>query len=134
VKQQEDDVKKRQKAEARELKAAASLRKKQQLADAKATRESAKIERQKERDAKAERLAHARREKQHQKDAANPTEALQLSQRGKRTTSKKSASKSQCRKRVVGVASGGNVAEPASTPPPKQSSRGRTIRVPSKYQ
>jgi hypothetical protein len=86
---QEEALRRQQKAEQKEIKAAATAYKKQQLAAAKEAREIAKLVKEKERQAKAERLAHARREKQQQKDAATAAKALQLSKRGNQTTLKK---------------------------------------------
>jgi hypothetical protein len=71
VKQQEAEEEKLQKSHCKELKAAAALYKKQQLAEAKAERERVKIVKQREREQKTERLAAFQAKKQRQKDAAN---------------------------------------------------------------
>ena len=64
VKQQEAEGEKLQKSRRKELKAAAALYKKEQLAEAKAERERVKVVKQREQEQKAKRLAASRVEKQ----------------------------------------------------------------------
>jgi hypothetical protein len=122
-----------QKANAKELKAAAKLYKKKIQEEKRVARERAKVVREKEKAEKAERLAHARREKQQQKDAANATKALQLSQRGKRPALKKPAPKKRRGRRVVGAAGGATPAPAPAAPSPPTTSYGRPIKVLSKF-
>jgi hypothetical protein len=133
VREREEQELQLQKANAKELKAAAKLYKKNIQEEKRVARERAKIVREKEKAEKAKRLAHARREKQQQKDAANATKALQLSQRGKRPASKKPTPKKSRRRRVVGAASGAAPAPAPSAPSLPKTSYGRSINLPSKF-
>jgi hypothetical protein len=130
AKQHEDELKK---AEMRELRAANKLFKEKVAQEKRVERQRAKVVREKEKAEKAERAAHARHEKQQQKEAANAAKAIQLSQRGKRPASKKPALKKPSRRRVIAAGSSSAAAPEPTLPPPKTTSRGRTINVPSKF-
>jgi hypothetical protein len=133
TKQQQEEAETRRKLEARELRAAAALYKKQQLEARKLEREKVKEVKQKEREEKAKRLAASRAEKQHQKEAENTQKALQLSQRAKRPASPKTAPKNKRARGAVGVQRGEEVGEAAPTELPKLTTRGRQIRKPRKF-
>jgi hypothetical protein len=132
VKQQEAEEEKLQKSCCKELKAAAALYKKQQLAEAMAEQERVKIVKQREQEQKTERLAASQVKRKHQKDAANAQKALQLSQRGKKPASQKSASKP---KRVCCAVEVQDRMEAAEATPAAllKSSQTRTIKAPNRY-
>ncbi|KAF1942974.1 hypothetical protein EJ02DRAFT_344354, partial [Clathrospora elynae] len=87
VKQMEKEAEKLQKAETKQLKAAATLYKKKMAEEAKAVQRMAKEAREKDRAAAAAEATASKAQKQQEKDAANTVKAVQLSQRGKRSAS-----------------------------------------------
>jgi hypothetical protein len=133
VREREEQELQLQKANTKELKAAAKLYKKKIQEEKRVARERAKMVREKEKVERAERLAHARREKQQQKHAINATKALQLSQRSKRPASKKPILKKSRRRRVVGAASGATPAPAPPPPSPPKTASGRKVNLPSKF-
>ena len=78
---------------------------------------------------KAEQAA----EKQRQKEARNAAKAIQLSQKGKRKASTVPIQKQKRQKRAGDDAGGDIDAEVPPTPPPITTSRGRNIKLPSKF-
>jgi hypothetical protein len=108
-----------QKSRRKELKTAASLYKKQQLAEAKVEQQRLKEVKKQERDAAAAQHNAAKTQKQQERNAVNTQKALQLSQRGKRPASQKNASKSKCGHGAEQVQEGAEAA-PALPAPPKQ--------------
>ena len=78
---------------------------------------------------KAERAA----EKQQQKEARNAAKAIQLSQKGKRKASTVPIQKQKRQKRVGDDAGGDIDAQVLPTTPPITTSRGRNIKLPSKF-
>jgi hypothetical protein len=134
TKQQQEEAETCRKLEARELRAAAALYKKQQLKARKLERERVKKVKQKEREEKAERLAASRAKKQRQKEAENTQKALQLSQRAKRPASRETAPKNKRARGAVGVQGSKEVGKAAPTEPPKLTTRGRQIKKPHKFE
>ena len=129
VKEQEEREEKLQKAEAKELKAAATLYKQKIAEERRVARERAKVVREEEKAEKAAQSA-ARRE------AQNAAKAIQLSQKGKRQASKPPARKprkKQAVERHGGTAESSGGGESASEPPPKTTRRGRNVNLPSKF-
>ncbi|KAF7570014.1 hypothetical protein PtrM4_100160 [Pyrenophora tritici-repentis] len=88
VNRQEEEAEKLQKAQTKELKAAAALYKKKIAEEAKVLRESAKEARAEERKKAAEEAAARRTQKEQEKRDRDSQKALQQSQRGKRAASK----------------------------------------------
>jgi hypothetical protein len=132
IKQHEAELEKLQKSHDRELKAAATLYKKQQAAAAKEAREIEKKERKIKAQAKAVELAAARALKKQQREAATSQISRDTLNKDKRKASRTPAKNPTKRRRVVGARS--SVA-PAPEPPaaPPKTTRTRSIRPPNKY-
>jgi hypothetical protein len=88
VKQQQEEAEKLQKAQTKELKAAASLYKSKIAAEAKALRETAKEARAEDRRKAAEQRAIQKEIKEQEKRDRDSQKAIQQAQRGKRAASK----------------------------------------------
>jgi hypothetical protein len=114
------------KVEMRELRASNKLYYQRLAEEKRLERERAKVVREKERAKKAA-------EKQRQKEERDCQKAIQTSQTGKRKASRVPAPENKRQKR----SSGGVAARVAHTrspsPPPRITSRGRSIKIPSKF-
>ncbi|KAH3991532.1 hypothetical protein HBI56_220310 [Parastagonospora nodorum] len=115
-----------QKSKLKELRESAKLLKKREAEERRVAREEAKVVREKE---KAEKQA----EREHQKQQRNAEKAIQLSQRGKRKASQAVSSKEKRQKRVGDAAGSIQVPPAPSPPPPRVTSRGRNVKLPSKF-
>jgi hypothetical protein len=133
VREQLEKEERRPKAEAKDLKAAATLFKQNIAEEKRVARDAAKTEREKEKVEKVEQAAERQRQKEAEKQAAAGAKALQLSQRGKRPASKQLARETKRVKTRSGVRSGSVVPQAAPPPPPKTTRRGRNVKLPSKY-
>ena len=123
-----------QKKRQREERAAAAAYKKQIAQAAREARERTRMVRQQERAARATQLAATRAQKARDRAAAAAQKA-----RDRQNTTKRKASSTQNRKktkrrRVIEAESGGADASPPAKPPTKTTTRGRNVRLPSKYQ
>ena len=132
VKQQEEEAEKLQKAQTRELKAAAALYKKKMAEEAKALREIAKKARAEERKKAAEEATARRTQKEQEKQDRDSQKALKQSQRGKRAASKPPKGRQAKRRNNSRVKGGAAEAQPAPAAPPK-TTRTRSITAPKKY-
>ena len=72
-------------------------------------------------------------EKQRQIDAHNAAKTIQLSQTGKKRASSASTQKSKRQKRVLDAVGGAQTQEASPSPPPVTTSRGRSVRLPSRF-
>ncbi|KAF1922136.1 uncharacterized protein M421DRAFT_79472, partial [Didymella exigua CBS 183.55] len=63
----------------------------------------------------------------------NAAKPIQLSQTGKKRASLLSTQKSKRQKRVVDAVGGAQAQEASSSQPPVTTSRGRSVRLPSKF-
>ncbi|RMZ66324.1 pogo transposable [Pyrenophora seminiperda CCB06] len=131
VKRDEAEQQQLQKARDRDLKAAASLYRKQQQEAAKVARQKAAEERRELKKARAAELAAERALKKQQRDAATAEISLNGANTSKRKVSRSSAKNQTKRRRVVGAASRVDAA-PEAPPPPTQKTRTRSIRPPKK--
>jgi hypothetical protein len=118
------------KSRRKKLKAAASLYKKQQLAEAKVERQRLKEVKKQERNAAAAQRNVAKTQKQQECNAVNTQKALQLSQRGKRPALQKAASKSKRARGAEQVQEGAEAAP--ALPAPSKQSQTRTIKRPNR--
>jgi hypothetical protein len=126
VRERDEIEQKLQKARAREQRDEAQIQRRVELEQRRVERERLKEVREKER---AEKAA----ERQHQKDERDRAKALQLSQKGKRKASQVSSASNKRQKRVGAARAGTQVQEEPPAPPPKLTSRGRNVNLPSKY-
>jgi hypothetical protein len=124
--EEDERQEKLKKVEMKELRAASKLYKEKIIEEKRAERERAKVVREKER---AEKAA----EKQRQKEERNLQKAIQTSQTGKRKASRASAPKNKRQKRSGGSAAARIAPTRSPSPPPRITSRGRSIKVPSKF-
>ncbi|KAI1508325.1 DUF1682 multi-domain protein [Pyrenophora tritici-repentis] len=115
-----------QKARRKESREAAKVQRQIELEDRRAERERLKVVREKE---KAEKQA----ERERQKQQRNAEKAIQLSQRGKRKASQAVSSKEKRQKRSGSDAAAGQAVARSPSPPPKVTSRGRNVKLPSKF-
>ncbi|KAH4900865.1 hypothetical protein HBI80_150040 [Parastagonospora nodorum] len=126
VRKQEEIEEKLQKARAKKQRKEARLQRQVELEERRVERQRLKVVREKE---KAEKQA----ERERQKQQRNAEKAIQLSQRGKRKASQAVSSKEKRQKRVVDEIAAAQV-QPAPSPPPTQvTSRGRNVKLPSKF-
>jgi hypothetical protein len=126
VKEREEQELQLQKAEAKELKAAAMLYKQKIQEEKRVAREKAKVVREKE---KAEKAA----ERARKIEAQNTQKALQLAQRSKRKASQGPSSKNKRQKQRGGGVVIAEVQPELSAQPPKVTSRGRNVYLPQKF-
>jgi hypothetical protein len=126
VKQRTEKELELQKANTKELKAAATLYNKKIAEEKHVGREKLKVERDRE---KAEKAAIAAAKKAE----LNTRKKLQTAQSGKRKASRASSLKDKPQKRVRVAAARAASPEAAPAAPPKVNRRGRTINIPSKY-
>ncbi|KAF1935331.1 hypothetical protein EJ02DRAFT_485572, partial [Clathrospora elynae] len=133
VKQHEAEQEKLQKSETRELKAAATLYKKKMAEEAKTLRQIAKERREKEKKARAEELAAARALKKQQRKATTSQKSCNTPKKAKRTASHSAAPKNTKRRCFVGSGSRADTAPAPPSPPPKTTTRGRQIKVPTRF-
>ncbi|KAF2843924.1 hypothetical protein T440DRAFT_87008 [Plenodomus tracheiphilus IPT5] len=107
-------------------------------------REEKQLERQVELEAKRqerERLKVVREKERAEKaasraakiEAQNSKKAIQQSQTGKRKASRAASPKNKRQKRVVTAGGGAQVRDEPPPPPPKLTSRGRSVKLPSKF-
>ncbi|KAF1936086.1 hypothetical protein EJ02DRAFT_355103, partial [Clathrospora elynae] len=129
IKEKEAEESQIQKAQTKEIKAAAQLYKLQIAEQKRVAREAAKENRERMKAEKAAQTAEHARIKQAQNEAQNTEKALQLSQKGKR----KASSKPSTQKRRKVAREVVEVEEPAPAPPPRTSRRGRNINLPKKF-
>ncbi|KAI0568627.1 hypothetical protein TUN199_11800, partial [Pyrenophora tritici-repentis] len=129
VNRQEEEAEKLQKAQTKELKAAAALYKKKIAEEAKALRESAKEARAEERKKAAEEAAARRTQKEQEKRDRDSQKALQQSQRGKRAASKPPKGRQEERRSNNRGTEGAIETQPAPPVPPK-TTRTRSIKAP----
>ncbi|KAH4914299.1 hypothetical protein HBI79_242250 [Parastagonospora nodorum] len=115
-----------QKARRKEAREAAKFQRQIELEDRRAERERLKVVREKE---KAKKQA----ERERQKQQRNAEKAIQLSQRGKRKASQAVSSKEKRQKRSGGNAAAEQAVARPQAPPPKVTSRGRNVKLPSKF-
>jgi hypothetical protein len=113
VKEREEQELQLQKAEAKELKAAAMLYKQKIQEEKRVAREKAKVVREKE--------------------AQNTQKALQLAQRSKRKASQGPSSKNKRQKQRSGGVVIAEVQPELSAQPPKVTSRSRNVYLPQKF-
>ena len=97
-------------------------------------REMAKVVRQEQRAAKAAELAAARAEKARHRAAATLQKSRDRQSKAKRKASLTQNIKTPKRRCVVEAESGGGDASPPAKPPTKTTTRGRSVRLPTKYQ
>jgi hypothetical protein len=133
VKQREEEAEKLQKEQDRDLKAAATLYKKNIAEEAKELRKIARARAAEERKARAAQRVTARALKKQQRDAATSQKSRDTPNKGRRAASRSAVQKRAPRRSVVGAARGDVVPSPLPEPPPKTTSRGRRINVPSKF-
>ncbi|KAH5621133.1 hypothetical protein HBI60_254160 [Parastagonospora nodorum] len=126
VKEQDKMEEKLQKARKKESREAAKVQRQVELEDRRAKRERLKVVREKE---KAEEQA----ERERQKQQRNAEKAIQLSQRGKRKALQAVSSKEKRQKRSGGDAAAEQAVARSPSPPPKVTSRGRNVKLPSKF-
>ncbi|KAH6511581.1 hypothetical protein HBI81_243380 [Parastagonospora nodorum] len=115
-----------QKARRKEPREAAKIQRQVELEERRAERERLKVVREKE---KAEKQA----ERERQKQQRNAEKAIQLSQRGKRKASQAVSSKEKRQKCSGGGAAAEQAIARSPSPPPKVTSRGRNVKLPSKF-
>jgi hypothetical protein len=96
-------------------------------------RERLKKEREKKKKKKALERSQKQQQKEKEKQAANTPNSIQQPQKGKRTASHNVASKIKCVKRFIASASGGQGRESSQAPPPKITSCGRKVTLPSRF-
>ncbi|EUC46893.1 hypothetical protein COCMIDRAFT_91524 [Bipolaris oryzae ATCC 44560] len=132
--QQQEHKKKLQKKHQREERAAAATYKKQMAQAAREHRQMAKVVREEQRAAKAAELAAARAEKARHRAATTLQKSRDRQSIAKRKASSIQNTKKLKRRRVVEAESGGGDASPAAKPPTKTTTRGRSVRLPSKFQ
>jgi hypothetical protein len=133
VKQREEEAEKLQKEQDRDLKAAATLYKKNIAEEAKELRKIARAYAAEERKARATQRVAARALKKQQRDAATSQKSRDTPNKGRRAASQSAIQKRAPRRSVIGAARGDVVPSPLPEPPPKTTSRGRRINVPSKF-
>jgi hypothetical protein len=133
VKQREEEAEKLQKEQDRDLKAAATLYKKNMAEEAKELRKIARARAAEERKARAAQRVAARALKKQQRDAATSQKSRDTPNKGRRAASRSAVQKRAPRRGVVGAARGDVVPSPLPEPPPKTTSRGRRINVLSKF-
>ncbi|RAR00482.1 pogo transposable [Stemphylium lycopersici] len=122
-----------QKLRDRDLKAAATLYKKQQAEAAKAARLRAKEERDQAKKQRAAELAERRTLKKQQRDAATTQKSRDRGNSSKRKASNKSDQNIAKRRRAVAATSQPDAGPAVASPPPKISARGRKIKTPARY-
>jgi hypothetical protein len=126
IRERDEMEQKLQKARAREQRDEAQIQRQVELEERRVERQRLKEARELER---AEKAAKRARQKE-ERDAAK---ALQLSQKGKRKASQVSSASNKRQKRVRAAPAGAQVQEEPPAPPPKLTSRGRNVNLPSKY-
>ncbi|KAF1364944.1 hypothetical protein EJ07DRAFT_97132, partial [Lizonia empirigonia] len=126
VRERDEMEEKLQKARAKKEREEASLQRQIELEERRVERERLKVVREKE---KAEKAAQRERQKQ-ERDAAK---AIQLSQRGERQASQAASSSNKRQKRIGGQVGSAQVQDELSAPPPRITSRGRNVNLPSKF-
>ncbi|KAG9190745.1 hypothetical protein G6011_08833 [Alternaria panax] len=131
--QDEAEQSRLQKTHDRELKAAATAHKKQQVEEAKVARQRAVEERRAAKKARAEELAAQRALKKQQREATTTHKSHDTSIGRKRKASHKPAKIPAKRRRVVAAPSRADAGPPAASPPPKTSLRGRNIKTPARF-
>lgn len=122
-----------QKLHDRDVKAAATLYKKQQADAAKAARACAKEEKLQAKKQRAVELAKQRALKQLQREAATTQKSHNRGNRGKRVASHKPDQNTAKRRRAVAAISQPDAGPAVASPPPKISVRGRQIKTPARF-
>jgi membrane protein involved in colicin uptake len=115
VKQREDEAEKLREAETKELKAAASLYRRNMAEEARALREQAKEQRKRDAEAKAKEREAARAQNQQEKEAATTKKLAEQANKATRTASQSRVKKSHSQRGAVGGAVGGASGAPTST-------------------
>jgi len=126
VRERDEMEEKLQKAWAKKQREEARLQRQVELEEKRVERQRLKEMRELER---AEKAAERARQKE-ERDAAK---AIQLPQKGKRRASAAISSSNKRQKRVGAARAGAQVQEEPPAPPPKLTSRGRNVNLPSKY-
>ena len=127
VKERKDMEQQLQKSETAELKKAAKLYKEKIQQEKRIAREVAKEAKEKDRAKKAAQRAA-------QKSARDAEKALQLSQNGKRKALQTSLPRKKRQKRVVDASDINEALEGASAALTRSTRRGRSVRLPDRYQ
>jgi hypothetical protein len=125
-KEQKELQEKAAKAKMKDLKAASKLLKEKLLQEKRVAAAEAKLVKEKE---KAEKVA----EKARNIEARNTQKAIQQAQKGKRKASQASSTKNKRQKQSGGGAATAEGGGASIEPPPKVTSRGRSIKVPQKF-
>jgi len=123
-----------QKERQREERAIAAAYKKQIAQAAREARERTRIVRQQKRAARATQLAATRAQKARDRAAAIAQKARDRQNTTKRKASATQNIKKTKRRRVIEAESGSADTSPPAKPPTKTTTRGRNVRLPSKYQ
>jgi hypothetical protein len=134
IQQQEEEEEQRQKQQDREARAEAIACRKQLEAAARVQRQEAKMVRRKEREARATQLAAARAAKAEERAAATTKKSRDIQNTPIRKTLSSQKLKKTRRGGVTAAQSGGVGSEPATKPPTKTTTRGRDIKLPSRYE
>jgi hypothetical protein len=122
-----------QKTHDKEIKAAATLYKKQQAEAAKVARQHAAEERREAKKARAAELAAERALKKLQRDVATAEKSRDILRNSKRKASHKAARNPTKHRCVVAAASRADAGPLAASLPPKNSARGCQIKTPAKF-
>jgi hypothetical protein len=125
-KEQEELEEKAAKAKIKDLKAASKLLKEKLTQENRVVAAAAKLVKEKE---KAEKAA----EKARNIEARNTQKAIQQAQKGKRKASQASSTKNKRQKQGGGGAATVQAVKRPKSPPPKVTSRGRSVRVLQKF-
>jgi hypothetical protein len=128
-----EKAEKSRKADTAKLKESSRLFKQQLEADRKVTREKEKKERNERRAAERQAINERKAERERQKQLQDQEKAMKLSQRGKRTASQPAAPNKQQKRGAAASAAEASAPRPEPTPPPKTTTRGRNVKLPSKY-
>jgi hypothetical protein len=126
VRERDEIEEKLQKARAKKQREEAQLQRQVELEEKRVERQRLKEIREKERAEKAAK-------RQRQKDERDRAKALQSSQKGKKRALQGVSSSIKRQKRDLNEPAGARPREEPSAAPPKLTSRGRNIKLPSKY-
>ena len=127
-----EKAEKSRKADTAKLKESSRLVKQQLEADRKVAREEKK-ERNERRAAERQAINERKAERERQKQLQDQEKAIKSFQRGKRTASQPVAPKEQQKRGAAASAAEASAPRPEPTPPPKTTTRGRNVKLPSKY-
>jgi hypothetical protein len=133
TKQQEKQHQEAQKKDMKELREANKLYNIRIAEEKRVANAKKKVEQQKKKADEAAEKARKAAEKKAAQEAATSQKLSQQANKLKRAASHKAQPKTVKKRRVGGAPKAAVVPEPAPTPPPRASTRGRNIKLPAKY-